>query len=138
MWVAAETQRRPRPRVVFSRQGEGSERSGITLPDTRGWSTRVTDGSGVTLSLRVRNSLREASRGAKQCDLTAPQSPKHKVRHMHHKRACVCCSTNTTQVAHALAQPHVTSFTVLHVSQCNTTQTSTATMSVCVRSRSGF
>ena len=24
----------------FSRQGEGSERSGITLPDTRGWSTK--------------------------------------------------------------------------------------------------
>ena len=45
VWDAAETHKRPRPSVVFfSRQGEKSERSGITLPDTRGWSTQVTDG----------------------------------------------------------------------------------------------
>ena len=50
--------------VFFSRQGEESERSGITLPDTRGWSARVTSGSGVTLSLRVGISLREALRRA--------------------------------------------------------------------------
>ena len=33
--------KRPRPRVVFfSRRGEKSECAGITLPDTRGWSTQ--------------------------------------------------------------------------------------------------
>ena len=41
MWDAAGTHKRPRPRAAFfSRQGEESERSGITLPDTRGWSTQ--------------------------------------------------------------------------------------------------
>ena len=41
VWDAAETHQRPRPSVAsFSRQGEESERSGITLPDIRGWSTQ--------------------------------------------------------------------------------------------------
>ena len=73
--------------LFFSGQGKESERSGITLPDTRGWSTQSDKWEWGHTVLWVRNSLREASRRAKQCDLTAPLSPKHKVRHMHHKRA---------------------------------------------------
>ena len=41
VWDSAETHKRPRPTVAFfSRQGEESERSGITLSDIRGWSTQ--------------------------------------------------------------------------------------------------
>ena len=54
VWDAAGTHKRPRPRVAFfSRQGEKSERSGITLPDTRGWSTQGDKRGTVTLSLRL-------------------------------------------------------------------------------------
>ena len=40
-WVAAGTQTETanQSSVFFSRQGEESERSGIILPDARGWST---------------------------------------------------------------------------------------------------
>ena len=92
VWDAAGTHKRPWQGVAFfSRQGEESERSGITLPDARGWSTQSDRREWVTLSLRVGNSRREASRRAKQCDLTeSPVTKKHKGRHMHHKRACMC------------------------------------------------
>ena len=46
--------------VFFSRRGEESERSGITLPDARGWSTQVAAGSGVTVSLGKGGRGREA------------------------------------------------------------------------------
>ena len=44
----------------FSWRCEESERSGITLPDARGWSTQVAAGSGDTLSLREEGRRREA------------------------------------------------------------------------------
>ncbi len=48
VWLAAETQTETanQSSVFFSRQGEESERSGITPPDSRGWSSSVTRGVG--------------------------------------------------------------------------------------------
>ena len=93
VWDAAGTHKRPRPRVVFFSPGRVRRASARESPcQTPVVGQRiVTDGSAVTLSLRVGNSRREASRRAKQCDLTeSPVTKKHKGRHMHHKRACMC------------------------------------------------
>ena len=91
--------------------------------------------------------LREVVHLGKAADLpcVTPQRPSHKTTQTHEewldsRTAPYPCAVHL----HVQVQPHVVthsfshSFTVLHVSQWNTTQTSTATMSVCVRSRSGF
>ena len=94
MWVAAETQRRPRPRVVFfSRQGEESERSGVT------------GGSGVTLSLGEGDRQREVPR---QCDLTeSPVTKNWSDTCTTRERANVPdMRADTAQAAHAQGQPH--------------------------------
>ena len=80
VWDAAGTHKRPRPRVVFFlpagvRRARGRE-SPCPAPEVS--RQRVTGGCGVTLSLRVGSRPREASRSAKQRDLTAPPSQKTK------------------------------------------------------------
>ena len=68
---------------------------------------------------------------------------------MHHTRACMClrraaqvnrtgCARACATARHTHSATHSTTHSpyVLHVSQCNTTQTSTATTCVCVRSHS--
>ena len=66
MWLAAETQT----------ETANSERSGITPPDSRGWSSSVTRGVGSHYPLGLGDRRRKASRSARKCDLTTPLSPK--------------------------------------------------------------
>ena len=106
VWDAAGTHKRPRPRVAFfSRQGEKSERSGITLPDTRGWSTQVTDGERSHCPLGKAEAPREATRREEQCDRTVPLSQKQRQTHSTtRERACASDRQYTAQAA----QPHAT------------------------------
>ena len=112
MWVAAGTHKRPRPRVVFSpgrvRRARALE-SPCQAPEVV--RQRVTGGSGVTLSFRVGSRPREASRSAKQRDLTASQSQKTK-SHTCTTRERTCASDvqrkYTAQAAHAHVRSHDT------------------------------
>ena len=110
MWDAAGTHKRPRPKVAFfSRQGEKSDRSGITLPDTRGWSTQSDRRGAVTLSLREGRRRREAPRREEQCDRTVPHVTKTPSDTCTtRERACASDRHHTAQAAHAHVQPHVT------------------------------
>ena len=110
VWDAAGTHKRQRPRVAFfSRQGEKSERSGITLPDTRGWSTQSDRRGAVTLSLREGRRRREAPRREEQCDRTVPHVTKTPSDTCTtRERACASDRQHTAQAAHAHVQPHVT------------------------------
>ena len=126
MWVAAGTHKRPRPRGVFYSPGRvrrASARESPCLTPAAG-RHRVTDVSGVTLSLREGCHPREATRGGRRRDLTESLVAKTQRR--------------THGTTRERTEGHPRGFEVLHVSQRSTTHTSTATTSVCVRSHRGF
>ena len=93
VFLAAEAQRRPRPRVVFFSLGgvrRASARESPCQTPVVG-RQRVAGGSGVALSLRVGSRPREASRRARQRDLTESRVTKNTASATpHHKRACAC------------------------------------------------
>ena len=77
VWDAAGTQRRPRPRVVFSpgRARRASARE-LSCPTPAAGRHRVTDGSGVTLSFREGSRPREATCGGDSVTSQSPSSRK--------------------------------------------------------------
>ena len=115
VWVAAETQTETANQsslFLLPARVRESERSGITLPDTRGWSTQSDKWEwGHTVPSGWEQPARGVARSEAVCPHSAPvtktQSQTHAPQESVH--VCLTCSTtNTTQAVHAPAQPHVT------------------------------